>query len=759
MIKRNNMKLTAMALIVGVSLVTGCANQKEVTTHSSLADLKVESMSTVSEGSMQIKYDEEDYYTSWNENNVTKITLGDSISIEGQGASVEDHKLTISDGGTYVISGKLSDGQIVVDSESKSTVRLVLNGAEITSLNSAPIYVKSANKVVLSLEEGTNNILTDTKDYVFEEGSDEPDATLFSKDDLVINGLGTLNINANYGDGITSKDSLKIMEGTLIIHAADDGIKGKDMVAINDGNLTIEAVGDGIKSTNSSDEEKGFIYIDKGTFAITAEGDGVQAETDLEIVDGQFNLITGGGNIDGRTHTDAFAMKGGMGGFKPDRISQGTAGQTAGGNVQAPSDEGSVKPGNEGMTPPSNAGSVKPSDAGTIRPSDEGMTPPSDAGSVTPSDVGTVSPSDEGMTAPGSESTLLQKSEANVTATTDTDLATDTDETTSAKAIKAGNSLVIKGGNFKIDSSDDGIHSNNTVAISGGSINIETGDDGVHADGELTINEGTINISKSYEGIESKTINLNGGSLYVVASDDGINASDGSSSEDAMGDPMSSSGTALLNINGGYLYVDASGDGLDSNGAIKMKGGVVIVNGPTNGGNGALDYDATFDITGGTLIAAGSSQMAQSISSTSTQNAVSLSFTDFQEVGQSVNILDETEKVVISFTPAKAFQNVLISSPSMKTKSTYTYAYGGKVEGEAKDGLIENSKYVGGTTVSDFTISDVVTYLNETGVVTEGPGMNKGGRGNGGMRGQKQVEANNSTTNSEGELYIIDQKS
>lgn len=705
MIKRNNMKLTAMALIVGVSFITGCANQKEAISHSFSTNLKVETMSTVSEGSTQIKYDGDDYYTSWDENNVTKIMLGDSISVKGQGVSVEEHKLTISDGGTYVISGKISDGQIIVDSESKSMVRLVLNGAEITSLNSAPIYVKSAKKVVLSLEEGTNNVLADTKDYVFEEGSDEPDATLFSKDDLTINGLGTLDINANYRDGITSKDSLKIMEGTININAADDGIKGKDMVAINDGNLTIKAVGDGIKATNSSDEEKGFIYIAKGNFAITAEGDGFQAETDLEIVNGQFDLTTGGGNVNGRSHTDAFAMRDGMGGFKPDRMNQGAAG-----TAQAPSNEGSVKP----------------SDAGTIKPKDEGMMPPSDIGSVKPSDVDATRPSDKRMTVPSSEGTTGQKSEVTVA-------ISDTDETTSAKAIKAGNRLVIKGGNFKIDSADDSVHSNNTVVISGGVINIATGDDGVHADEELTINEGIINITKSYEGMEGKIINLNGGSIHIVAHDDGINASDGSGSEDAMGDPISSSGTALLNMSGGYLYVDAAGDGLDSNGAIKMKDGIVIINGPTNGGNGALDYDTTFEVTGGTLIAAGSSQMAQSISSTSTQNAVSLSFTDFQEEGQSVSLLDETGKAVISFTPAKAFQNVLISSPSLKTKSTYTYIYGGKAEGEAKDGLIENSKHVGGTTVSDFTISDVVTYLNEKGVAMEGPGMKMGGRGNGGL--------------------------
>lgn len=725
MIKKNNMQMTVMSFAIGLSLLTGCGAQAVGTTNSTSSSVETQPLSTIiqtQQEGISVEYDEDDYYTEWNANEVTTITLGSSTKVEGTGVSIDGSTVTIKNGGTYVLSGTLSDGQIIVDSESKDTVRIVLNGANITSLNSAPIYVKAAGKVVISLEEGTTNTLTDSDNYALEEGSDEPDATLFSKDDLTINGAGTLNINANYGDGITSKDSLKIMEGTLVIKSADDAIKGKDMVAVKDGSITIESTGDGIKSTNSSDAAKGFIYIEGGSFNITAvEGDAFQAETDLEILDGEFNLTTGGGSANGPSHAEAF-MGGGM---------KGNDGTRADRTGQAPSDAGTIRPSDAGMTAPSDAGTTRPSDAGTTRPSDVGMTAPSDAGMTRPSDAGMTAPSDAGAA-----------SQNNMGSTITTE-----EETVSTKAIKATDTITISGGNFTIDAADDGIHSNNIVNINGGVMTIATGDDGIHADVALNINAGNINITKSYEGLEAATITIAGGTTYVVASDDGINVADGTSSEDAMGDPRHSSGTAQLIINGGYLYVDASGDGLDANGSITMNGGTVIVNGPTNGGNGALDYDNGCNVNGGTFITAGSIGMAQSPSTSSTQNSVTVSFTEAQEVGQTVAILDENGKAIMAFAPSKTFQTVTLCSNQFETGKTYTYVYGGTIEGKATDGLTENATYTGGTTVSDFTISETCTYLNESGVTTQASGMgNHGGNMQGGRGQRKQETQNESTT-------------
>ena len=170
--------------------------------------------------------------------------------------------MTITAAGTYVVSGSLDDGQIVVDTEDKETVRLVLNGADITCSTSAPIYVKSADKIILILADGTENQVTDGDSYVLEDAeSDEPNAAIFSKSDLTINGDGSLIVKANYNDGIASKDDLKIVSGDITVDAVNDAIKGRDCIGVKDGTIKVTAGGDGLQSTNDEDPEKGFICI------------------------------------------------------------------------------------------------------------------------------------------------------------------------------------------------------------------------------------------------------------------------------------------------------------------------------------------------------------------------------------------------------------------------------------------------------------------------------------------------------------------
>ncbi len=158
--------------------------------------------------------------------------------------------------------------------------------------------------------------------------------------------------------------------------------------------------------------------------------------------------------------------------------------------------------------------------------------------------------------------------------------------------------------------------------------------------------------------------------------------------------------------------VNADGDGLDSNGNLYLDGGTVIVNGPTNSGNGALDYDGTCTITGGTLIAAGAAGMAQSPTSSSTQNVVSVSspLTGRRHYGDS--IVDESGTSVITCSPTKQFQSVIISSPLLTGGSTYTVYYGGSFNGSSESGLYEGSGYRPGTELSIFTISNVISNVS-----------------------------------------------
>lgn len=613
-----------------------CSNDLENVDVSSGTLAAAESLSTIGNQeianviSEKVSYSAEDDYTKWN--NATSIKLnGTSASFEGNGGVViSKNVITIRTSGVYEISGKLNDGQIIVDAEDKGTVRLVLNGVEIHSSTNSPIYVKKAEKTIVSLEEGTENLLSDGKSYVYEDSDeDEPNAALFSKDDLTINGTGTLTVNGNYNNGIASKDELRITGGTINIEAIDDGLMGRDLLAVKAVNITITAGGDGMKSTNDKDTSKALIAIEGGTFDIEAGNDGIQAETSLLIADGDFNILSGGGS--------------------PETIA---------------TNENNQFPGNFSQ---------------------------------------------------------------NATSTTTTE-----SETESTKGLKAAVELAIGGGTFDLDSLDDAVHSNNSMTITGGDFNVSTGDDAFHADTAIYIKDGDLQIAKSYEGIESNTVHIAGGNIQIHAADDGLNAGGGNdgSGMDMMVQTESSEET-LLSINGGYLYINASGDGLDSNGNISMTDGTVIVSGPTNNGNGALDYDKSFEISGGVLIATGSAGMAMAPSEESTQNSILMSYPEVQKAGTLLHLEDRDGNSIVTFAPDKDYQTVVISSPKLTKDGTYNLYSGGSVTGKATTGLYTDGEYQGGTKMVEFTISDTVTWLNESGVTEAQTGMG----GHGGMGG------------------------
>lgn len=228
---------------------------------------------------------------SYDEADATTITLnGTDIQVEGDGATVSDQVVTITEPGTYIVSGTLEDGQIVVDLTADENVQLVLDNADITCTDSAPILVKSVKNLYLTLADGSENTVTDGSDYVLEDTEDETNAAIYSKSDLIINGNGSLTVNANYNDGITSKDDLQIISGNITVNAKDDAIVGKDSVSIKDGTLNLTAGGDAIKATNTEDTTKGYVVIDGGTMNIDAGDDGVHSETVLAINSGDLNI-------------------------------------------------------------------------------------------------------------------------------------------------------------------------------------------------------------------------------------------------------------------------------------------------------------------------------------------------------------------------------------------------------------------------------------------------------------------------------------
>ncbi|MEK6264916.1 MAG: carbohydrate-binding domain-containing protein, partial [Clostridium sp.] len=256
-------------------------------------------------------------------------------------------------------------------------------------------------------------------------------------------------------------------------------------------------------------------------------------------------------------------------------------------------------------------------------------------------------------------------------------------------------SIVLEGGTFNIKSEADGINAATEILISGGSFTIEAGNDGIHADEALLITDGKINITKSYEGLESNIITLSGGEINIISTDDGINAAAGSTEDaETKDEPLDSTGTSRLNINGGYITVDASGDGLDANGSINMTSGTVTVSGPTTSNNGTLDYDGTFVISGGLLMASGSSGMAQATSEESTQNSIIMTYTETQKAGTVVRLEDSKGNIVGTVSPKKDYQSIVVSSPELVKDATYTL-------------------YSGETKVVEFPIANSVTWLDE----------------------------------------------
>ena len=223
----------------------------------------------------------------------TTITLaGTSAAVAGSGATVSGSTVTVTAPGTYVFSGTLADGQVVVDSPANGAVRLVLAGASITSSSDSGIRVDEADRAVLILADGTTNAVTDGATYA---ANAEQNAAVWSDDDLSIGGSGALVVTGRFEDGIASKDGLVIRSGTVTVAAPDEGIRGKDYLIVRGGTLAITAGGDGLKSDEDGDAALGYVLLAGGTVTVDAAGDAVSAETDALVSGGTLDLRSGGG--------------------------------------------------------------------------------------------------------------------------------------------------------------------------------------------------------------------------------------------------------------------------------------------------------------------------------------------------------------------------------------------------------------------------------------------------------------------------------
>ena len=297
----NYKKLTAAmaAGIIAIFAITGCAMpwQKAADNSSSnVSTVSAGNLSQSGENALSLEFDSEDLDSSYNESECTKINLsGSGATVSGSGVTVENGNITITSAGSYIISGTLTDGSIKVNCSEKGTVRLILNGASISSSSTAPVVVEEAKKVLVTLADGTTNTITDkTRQSVDDE---DFSSAVYSKADLVFNGSGTLNVNAGYRNGIKSTDDLKVVSGTFNITSNEDGIIGKDFLGIKDGKFTIKSGSDGMKSTYDTDTSKGNIVITGGEFDITASNDGIHCNEDILISGGNLTISSGDDSV------------------------------------------------------------------------------------------------------------------------------------------------------------------------------------------------------------------------------------------------------------------------------------------------------------------------------------------------------------------------------------------------------------------------------------------------------------------------------
>ncbi|MFC4100307.1 carbohydrate-binding domain-containing protein [Paenibacillus xanthanilyticus] len=324
--RSHTMKLLSI-LLLGAMLTAGCSsNAANTSSSTTTTNATSESTAAVDQttgaaaaavelasasAADQADFDENDSLTIWRADSATTIAFSGSVAtVTGSGAKAEGGVVTISTAGTYVVSGTIADGQLVVDAPEDADVHLVLNGTQITNNDGPAVHVKEAGKAIITLQEGTDNSLSDGATYA-DTSEEAPTATLFSKGDVTINGTGKLTVTGNAKDGMTSKDDLKIMSGMITVKASDDGVVGKDLVAVKDGTITVEAGGDGVKTTNETDADKGYVAITGGTFHITSQHDGIQAASSILIADGAFDIVSGGGNAKStKTHEEQFGGRG-----------------------------------------------------------------------------------------------------------------------------------------------------------------------------------------------------------------------------------------------------------------------------------------------------------------------------------------------------------------------------------------------------------------------------------------------------------------
>lgn len=542
------------------------------------------------------------------------ITLSpDGSTSTDASVRIDGQTVTITQEGTYQIAGTLDDGALIVESAENAKITLVLGGVNIKNSTGAAIQIATADDVTIELAEGTTNVLQSGEKVDIATATEGEEAS---------------------GGALQSKVDLKIKNGNISVTALGHGIKGKNSVTVSGGTVTVTSGKDGITSDETENEEKGFVTIEDGEIIITSAGDGVSAETTLTVTGGVISIISGGGSANAQQKTDNMRDWWDFDNSASDDNSASCKGLKAGKALVI------------------SGGSI------TIDAQDDALH------------------TDGDMTISGGECIL----------------------STGDDGAHAALSLTVLGGKITVLTSYEGLEANQ-ITLAGGELDITASDDGINANGGSDgfsggfgggFGGGRGGMGGSFGGRRNDTNNQSGD---MTPPDDSNmqNPPDGNApsgnpptmpGQDAADSTTTDDTTdkqPVLLITGGKITVNADGDGLDSNGNLRVEGGDITINGPSNGGNGAIDIGtenggAGF-ISGGTLIALGTSSMAENFGSTSTQCAFLVTMNSFG-AGETITITDSQGNVLYTGVTVKSANSVVFSSADLVVGETYTVTIG-----------------------------------------------------------------------------------
>lgn len=335
----------AFALIWLLSVFTGCGDTAPTDSDSHVSgDTETSADTSGQTGTNPVQADtdvftERDYKTDYDESGSVLIQLnGSTAAATSDSVRISGTTITITEDAVYRISGTLDDGMMIVNAPDTAKLQLVFDGVSIHSETSAPLYILEADKVFVTLADGTENTLSNGGTFIAIDDNNI-DSVIFSKQDLTLNGSGSLTVTSPAGHGIVSNDDLVITGGTYTITSASHGLKANDSVRITgETAVTIDAEKDGIHAENSDDASLGFVYISNGTMNIEAEGDGISAGAYMQIEDGTFQILAGGGSENG-SHESSDSW----GGFRGGSRGGGQPGQSLSATTAADDSSTSMK--------------------------------------------------------------------------------------------------------------------------------------------------------------------------------------------------------------------------------------------------------------------------------------------------------------------------------------------------------------------------------------------------------------------------------